>query len=456
MGPTMPGKRSLDIPTPSLVVMVGAAGSGKTTFCQRHFRPTRIVSSDACRAMIAGDEGDQESTFAAFEMAHRIADERLGRGLLTVFDATSVEAGARRSLLGLAARHHLPAVAVVLDVPLEACVARDRARPDRRVGRAVIARQDRLLRAGLDGLKAEGFAAVHRLRGTAADGDGVRVRLEPLPCDLSDEKAPFDVIGDVHGCARELALLLRRLGYERPSPRHAFRHPQGRRAVLLGDLVDRGPQVVEAARIAMRMVAAGTALCVPGNHDVALARALDGRGGTAAPTLGRRKSLEQVRALPAAARRRFVAGFRAFVASLPPHLVLDGGRLAVAHAGLKRGHIGRDSEEARRFALLGETTGEVDRYGLPVRVKWAQAYRGRTLVVYGHTSVPEPEWVNNTVNIDTGCVYGGRLTALRYPEMEIVALPAARAYYRSVRALPPGVGLRAETRALPSLSRRTD
>jgi predicted kinase/diadenosine tetraphosphatase ApaH/serine/threonine PP2A family protein phosphatase len=452
----MPGKRSLDIPTPSLVVMVGAAGSGKTTFCQRHFQPTHIVSSDACRAMIAGDEGDQGCTHDAFELAHRIAGERLGRGLLTVFDATSVEAEARRSLLGLAARHHLPAVAVVLDVPLQACVERDRARPDRQTGRAVIARQDRLLRTGigLDGLKDEGFAAVHRLRGPAADADGVRVRLVPLPCDLSIERGPFDLIGDVHGCARELALLLRRLGYARRSSRQAFHHPQGRRAVLVGDLVDRGPQVVEAARIAMRMMAAGTALCVPGNHDVSLARALEGRGGAGTPTLGRRKSLEQVKALPAAARRRFVAEFRAFVDSLPPHLVLDGGRLAVAHAGLKSGHIGRDSEEARRFALLGEITGEVDRYGLPVRVKWAEAYRGRALVVYGHTSVARPEWVNNTVNIDTGCVYGGRLTSLRYPELEVVSLPAARAYYRSVRALPPGVGLRAETRALPSFPRR--
>ena len=442
----MPRMRTLTIPSPSLVVMVGAAGSGKTTFCLRNFRSRQIVSSDACRATLAGDAADQGVTPAAFALAHARAAERLRRGRLTVFDATSVEPGARRALLRLAERHHLPAVACVLHLPVETCSVQDRFRPDRRVGRAVIARQARQLAASLPGLRREGFTAVHRIRSPRAAAR-TSVALVPLPCDRSSERGPFDVIGDVHGCARELVLLLRRLGYRRDSPRSPFRHPRGRRAILVGDLVDRGPGVVGAVEIAMRMVAAGSALCVPGNHDTTLVRCLE--GGRVERSPGLLRSLRQIQALPAPRRRRFIEEFRAFVASLPPHVVLDRRRLAVAHAGLRTDHVGRHSPEVRRFALHGETTGEIDRYGLPVRLKWAAAYRGRALVIYGHTPVRAPEWIRNTVNIDTGCVYGGKLTALRYPEKTIVSVPADRVYYRPRRALPARVGLRAETRALP-------
>jgi protein phosphatase len=440
--------RSLSIPSPSLVVMIGAAGSGKTSFCRRNFLPAQIVSSDACREMIAGDASDQGVTTAAFDLAHRITGERLRRGRLTVFDATNVTSGARQALLQIAQQHHLPAVACVLRLPVEACAAHDRARADRRVGRAVISRQSRQLEETLPGLAREGFAAVHRIDSRRAAAE-TRVALVPLPCDRSREEGPFDVIGDIHGCAGELELLLRRLGYGRSSSRRAYRHPEGRRVIFLGDLVDRGPHVVRTVRLAMRMVAEGIALCVPGNHEATLARCLD--GGSVARSPGLLQSLRQIEALPPGNRRRFVAEFRAFVDSLPPHLVLDRGRLAVVHAGLKTEHVGRDSAEVRRFALKGETTGEVDRYGLPVRIKWAAAYRGRALVVYGHTPVAEPEWVRNTVNIDTGCVYGGKLTALRYPEKTLVSVPAARAHYRPRRSIPDRVGLRAETRAFPAV-----
>ncbi|HEX9428435.1 MAG TPA: AAA family ATPase [Candidatus Polarisedimenticolia bacterium] len=438
--------RTLSIPSPSLVVMIGIAGSGKTTFCRRHFKASQIVSSDDARAAISGDASDQSVTGSAFALAHARTEERLRRGLLTVFDATSVTPAARRALLRLAERHHLPAVACLLDIPIERCIAQDRVRPGRRVGRAVIARQSQTLAASLPGLSREGFARVHRL-GSPDVAARAAVETVPLACDLRHEQGPFDFIGDVHGCARELSELLRRLGYRRSSPRAPFRHPAGRRAVLLGDLVDRGPRVIEAVRIAMRMVDGGAAFCVPGNHEETLLRCLDGAPVKRSP--GILKSLQEIEALPKPRRSRFVDGLRNFVGALPPHLVLDGGRLAAAHAGLKAEHVGRDSAEARRFALRGETTGEIDQYGLPVRLHWAASYRGRALVVYGHTPVTAPEWIHNTVNIDTGCVYGGRLTALRYPEQTLVSVRAARRYYQAPRSLPPHVGLRAETRMEP-------
>jgi protein phosphatase len=442
----MPRTTILHVPSPSLVVMVGAAGSGKSTFCRRSFRPAEIVGTDACRALLAGDEADQGVSPEAFALAHRMTEERLRRGLLTVFDATSVDARARKPLLAMAARRRVPAVAIVMDLPVGTCLAHDRKRSCR-VGRAVIVDQARRLSGGLPRLRAEGFAAVHVV---SAAGAARRTRVSPsppAPCVRHDEEGPFDIIGDIHGCADELMRLLMRLGYRRASPRGPYRHPRGRRAVFVGDLVDRGPQVVRAARIVMRMTAVGSAFCVPGNHEVALLGSLYDGARRVSP--GTSITIRQIEALPAGARRRFLVEFEGFLLRLPSHLVLDGGRLAVAHAGITHKHLGRTTEEARRFAIFGQTTGERDRFGLPVRVTWAAGYRGKALVVYGHTPVREPEWIRNTVNIDTGCVYGGKLTALRYPEQTIVSVVARRAYYRPRRSLPAGVGLRAQTRALP-------
>jgi len=442
----MPRTTIFRVPSPSLVVMVGPAGSGKSTFCRRNFRPRQIVSTDVCRALIAGDAADQRVSAAAFALAYRLTRERLRRRRLTVFDATSIDARARRPLVAMAGRHGVPAVAIVLHLPLLDCLAHDRRRP-RRVGRAVIARQTRRLAAGLKNLRSEGFAVVHLIRG-AREAGRARVSASPSPrCDLRDDEGPFDIIGDVHGCAPELIRLLRRLGYRRTSPRAPFRHRRGRRAVFVGDLVDRGPRIVEAARIAMRMVTAGTAFCVPGNHEMSFLDGLNDDAGSISP--GTLKTIRQVQALSGPARRRFLAQFQDFLRGLPPHLILDKGRLAVAHAGITTRHLGRTSPAARRFAIFGQTTGELDRFGLPVRVKWAAGYRGRTLVVYGHTPVRKPEWIRNTVNIDTGCVYGGTLTALRYPEKTTVSVKSLRDYYRPRRSLPAGVGVRAETRALP-------
>jgi protein phosphatase len=108
--------------------------------------------------------------------------------------------------------------------------------------------------------------------------------------------------------------------------------------------------------------------------------------------------------------------------------VFDQGKRAVAHAGLKENYIGRSSLSIQAFCMYGGTTGEIDEFGLPIRYPWTQDYQGNTLIVYGHTPLPQPKWLNNTVNIDTGCVFGGKLTALRYPEKETLFLQAARVY----------------------------
>jgi hypothetical protein len=212
--------------------------------------------------------------------------------------------------------------------------------------------------------------------------------------------------------------------------------------VFVGDLVDRGPDSPGVVRLVMGMVAAGTALCVSGNHENKLVRALKGRKVTVAH--GLEVSLAQFAAEP----EPFRAEALAFMDGLISHYVLDGGNLVVAHAGLKEDYHGRASGRVRSFALYGDTTGGTDEYGLPVRYPWALDYRGRAMVVYGHTPVPEPEWINNTICLDTGCVFGGRLTALRYPERELAGRAAHQVWYEPVRPLrapePAATGARGE------------
>lgn len=265
-----------------------------------------------------------------------------------------------------------------------------------------------------------------------------RPKDEPSP-DRRSETGPFDIVGDVHGCASELEELLRTLGYAVSfAVTNGVRTvcvtpPPGRRAIFVGDLVDRGPRSPDVLRIAMQMVEDGTAFCVPGNHDAKFRRWLDGK--QVKPTHGLDRTIQQIEAEPSGFKPRVSA----FIASLPSHLWLDHGKLAVAHAGLKDTMLGRSSGEVRSFCLYGETSGEADEFGLPVRYHWAAEYRGATSIVYGHTPVPEPDWVNNTLCIDTGCCFGGKLSALRWPEKEIVSVPALTTYTEPVRAFghPP-------------------
>lgn len=433
---------TIRIPKLSLVVLVGPSGSGKSTFARKHFLPTEVVSSDACRAMLSDDENDQAVTPEAFALLHHIAAQRLALGKLTVIDATSVQPEARKPLVELARKYHCLPVAVVLNLPEEVCQERNRSRPDRSFGPHVVRNQRSQLRRSLRGLQREGFRHVFVLE-TPEQVEAAVVERVPLWNDRTADTGPFDIIGDLHGCADELEQLLGKLGYGRiviaghePGWSNVgYAHPEGRKVVFVGDLVDRGPRVLDTLSIARNMVTFGSALCVPGNHDMKLLKKLSGRDVQV--THGLAETLAEIDALPDDVRPAFTKSLVGFLDGLVSHYVLDGGKLVVAHAGLKREMQGRGSGKVRDFCLYGETTGETDEFGLPVRHNWAAAYRGPAAVVYGHTPVPAPEWLNNTVNVDTGCVFGGKLTALRWPEREFVSVPAARTYCEPARPFLP-------------------
>jgi polynucleotide kinase-phosphatase len=420
------------LPGMGLVLLIGISGSGKSTFARAHFGPTQVISSDFCRGLVSDDENDQSATADAFDVLHYIVGTRLRRGLLTVVDATNVQSAARASLIKVAKQHDVLADAVVLDVPPAVAIARNEARPDRFFANHVITRQHRDLTQSLGRLRKEGFRRVHVLRGEA-EIDSASITLERPWNDRRDHGGPFDIIGDVHGCASELRTLLTTLGWQLDLDDHGravgAEHPEGRTAVFVGDLVDRGPDTPGVLRLVMGMVAAGHALCVSGNHEAKLIRAL--KGTKVQVRHGLAESLAQLEAEPEEFRQAALA----FMDGLISHYVLDDGRLVVAHAGLKEAYHGRSSGRVRSFALYGDTTGETDDYGLPVRYPWAREYRGAAMVVYGHTPTPEPEWINNTICLDTGVVFGGSLTALRYPSRELVAVPAEQQWYEPARPL---------------------
>jgi protein phosphatase len=436
---------NITIPELALVVLIGPSGCGKSTFAKKHFKPTEVLSSDFCRGLVSDDENNQAATKDAFELLHFIAAKRLAAGKLTVVDATNVQTEARKPLVALAREFHVIPVAVVLNLNERLCQDRNRERPDRNFGPHVIRQQSQQLRRSIRNLKREGFRHIFELS-KPEEVDAVVFERQPLWNNLKHEHGPFDIIGDVHGCFDELHSLLTKLGYQiisvngnRPST-YEVRHPEGRKAIFLGDLVDRGPKIPEVLKLAMSMTESGQALAVPGNHDTKLMRKLNGRDVQI--THGLAESLQQLEQEPPEFKERVAT----FIDKMVSHYVLDDGKLVVAHAGLKEELQGRGSGKVRDFALYGETTGETDEFGLPVRYNWAAEYRGKAMVVYGHTSVPEPEWLNNTICIDTGCVFGGRLTALRYPEKELVSVPALRTYYE-----PSKPFLRAEDQA-PALT----
>ncbi|MER6088818.1 polynucleotide kinase-phosphatase [Streptomyces bluensis] len=415
--------RTLPVTDLSLVVLIGASGSGKSTFARRHFQPTEVISSDFCRGLVADDENDQSASRDAFDVLHYIAGKRLAAGRRTVVDATSVQQESRRQLVDLAKKYDVLPIAIVLDVPEEVCAERNAGRTDRAdMPRRVIQRHTRELRRSLRHLEREGFRKVHVLRGVEAV-ENATVVTEKRFNDLTHLTGPFDIIGDIHGCSSELEALLGKLGYVDGA------HPDGRTAVFVGDLVDRGPDTPGVLRRVMSMVASGDALCVPGNHENKLGRWLKGR--KVQHTHGLAETVEQLEREDDAFRTRV----REFVDGLVSHYVLDGGRLVVCHAGLPEKYHGRTSGRVRSHALYGDTTGETDEFGLPVRYPWAEDYRGRAAVVYGHTPVPQATWLNNTICLDTGAVFGGKLTALRWPERELVDVPAERVWYEPTKPL---------------------
>lgn len=423
-------KYKIEIPEFCLVALVGGTSSGKSSFALKHFKPTEVLSSDFFRGMVCDDENSQNVSGDAFDLLYYAANKRLNNMKLTVIDATNLQQSARKQVIDLAREQNVHAAAIVLNLPEEIMQERNKARPERNFPERVIRQHCRDVNRSIRGLKREGFRFVYVINSLEQLENTEIVRTK-LWNDKRDLHGPFDIIGDIHGCCDELEMLLDKLGYVKTDG--VYSHPDGRTAAFLGDFCDRGNRNADVLRLVMDMVKAGSAVAVPGNHDVKLLKFL--RGKSIAMTHGIDKTIAEIEAQGDA----FKAEVAEFIDGLISHYVFDDGKLVIAHAGLKQEYIGRGSARVREFCLYGETTGETDSYGLPVRLDWAADYRGRAAVVYGHIAGTEVRSQNNTYCIDTGCVFGGKLTAYRYPEREFAEVQALQQYYESVKPLEEAI-----------------
>lgn len=252
--------------------------------------------------------------------------------------------------------------------------------------------------------------------------EDVLFRVVPMPCDLSHVGGPFDFIGDVHGCREELTMLLDRLGHLDPATGRPRPHPEGRVPVLLGDLTDRGPENIATLRLVREMESVG-ALRILGNHDVKLARWLQGKEVLVAAGLA--VTIAEAEALDVEERLELAE----WLMEAQTHLILDGGRVVAAHAGIDERNQERHTSGARSFALYGKPTGDLDEEGHPIAEDWAMDYAGEAVVVHGHVVHEKPRILNGVVALDTGCVFGGSLTAFRWPEREFTSVPALREHW---------------------------
>lgn len=242
--------------------------------------------------------------------------------------------------------------------------------------------------------------------------------------DQSEKQGPFDIIGDVHGCYPELLTLLAKLGFEvdKTTSIPTVSGNSDRMLVFLGDLIDRGPDSLAVLELVMDLCKKGQALCIPGNHDEKLMRHL--MGHHVIPRGGIETSMAQLEGKDGHLLNRI----KDFLLDLPTYLILDSGKLLISHAGLKEEHHGKSGRDIREASLFGEGTD--DEHGNKQGIlAWIDSYKGKALVVYGHSPVKEPDIRNHTVNIDTGCVYGGILTAYRYPENQLVSVDAEKKYF---------------------------
>lgn len=389
----------IKIPTTSLIIIMGADNVAKKTFAQKFFHETEIFSNESTHLI----END-----APTDWLER-AKQKLEKGEIVAILNQNESPLLRKAWRALATKCHAKLYGIVVQTA-------DGSNTD--------------IQKFLKNHQNEGFKKI-QIIDFEKDIENIEIERTKLLCDKKDVTGNFDIIGDIHGCFEELKELLAKIGYliQQNGKEFDIFPPENRKVIFVGDLTDRGPNAPDVLRLVMKMIKSKQAYCVCGNHDAKLLRKLSGQNVKL--THGLDLTMAQMEQESA----DFWEETRLFLSNLISHYVFDEGKLVVAHAGLKEEMHGKMSGTIHSFCLYGDTTGKSDEYGLPIRLNWAADYSGKAMVVYGHTPVAEAEWQNNTIDIDTGCVFGGKLTALRYPEKEIVQVAAKQTYCVHIKPL---------------------
>ncbi|WP_079508747.1 polynucleotide kinase-phosphatase [Mesobacillus jeotgali] len=435
------------LPHTGIVLLVGPSNSGKTTLLKRwqeqgKIAPSEVVSSDQFRELVSDKEFvdwrnipkeeadilfDEYSIISkeAFEMMDSLIRTRCRLNKLTLVDATHLQPDDRKRYIAMARESHVPIVSIVLDVPEKVLLERDEQRANPRSKRR-IKQQYQVFTREKRFMKKEGIRSIYFVK--EVDEIELTRRSHPLELEVG---AGIDIIGDIHGCYDEMIELLEKLGYKKDNE-DLYLHPEGRRFLSIGDVMSRGPQSLRSMIFFYRHVEKGLAYMIDSNHGWKIARWLDGKKVTLSH--GDEKveqefwQYEEEYGAEAASEWRFM--LKDFLLKSPSHYILKKNGIPTvvcAHAGIKDEYIGKQSPEVSDFCRYGDTDGFNEK-GKPVRKDWFIGHQTSQLIVWGHDPKPQPLKINNSLNIDQGAVFGGNLTAFRYPEKQIVSVKAREDY----------------------------
>lgn len=440
---------TIHLPHAGIVLLVGPSNTGKTTLLNQLIQedqilPSEVVSSDQFRVLVSDiefiswngrpkDESDalfyeyQQISGAAFDAMDDVISKRCKLNKLTFIDATHLREDEHDKYLQMGKKYHVPVIAIVLNISETELLRRDMDRDFPR-GRNRIKQQYQHFKNSLRFIKKKPYRRVYLL-----GEDELQVlntsRLEnPLFIDVG---TGIDFIGDIHGCFDEFIEILSKLGYQENDEGY-YIHPEGRKILSLGDVVSRGPKSIETLQFFQKLVAAGHAYMIDSNHGWKIARWLDGKNVKMAhgDENVAAEFEEYERKYGSEAAEKLKGQIKELLLEAKSHYIIrkNGVNAVVAvHAGIKDHYNGKQSPRISDFCRYGDSEG-LDENGKPIRKDWSISHKSSELILWGHDPKPQPLLVNNTLNIDQGLVFGGSLTAYRYPERQIVSVKAKQDY----------------------------
>ncbi|MDM5234548.1 polynucleotide kinase-phosphatase [Lysinibacillus pakistanensis] len=438
---------NITIPSIGIVLLIGPSNSGKSTLLQHWVNtgilsPSEIISSDTYRTLVSdsnyinfqGHSQEEaellyEQYFAistqAFAVMERVLEARCTLNKCTFVDATHLKSEERQQYILLGKKLHVPVCAIVLDIPLEELLQRDTMRKDPR-GIKRIKQQARLLKSEKRLIKKESFLKTYFVK----EIEALTLTRQESPLYLNVD-AGLDIIGDIHGCYDELLELLKKLEYEVNNEGY-FIHPQGRRFVSVGDIMSRGPKSIKTMEFFERHIERGLAFMTDSNHGWKIARWLDGRNVSLhhGDELVEAEFMDYENTYGGAQTAALKARLAKCLLAAPSHYVLMNKGLAsavVTHAGIRDRYIGKQSSRISDFCRYGDVQ-ELNISGKPIRNDWFTEHQTSQLIIWGHDPKINPLKQNHTLNIDQGVVFGGQLTAFRYPEQTIISVNAYKNY----------------------------